>query len=211
MPARRAPSRSRRALTLLELLLAVAITTIVGLAMATAMTATARGMTTAGDARSAVQRAHVAYVRLRSYTSQALALLQADPSRGFAVWLQDDVPANKVNLSELRCFWFDASAGTLSVELMALPDSWTPEMVEAHDIELDPDADFLAVMLDQRGLGYTQTEILTEGLDNLEIIFDGDDPKQSRRFRVALTIAATDSTENPVLMTFGLVNHQPPR
>ena len=30
-------------------------------------------------------------------------------------------------------------------------------------------------------------------------------------FRVALTIAATDSTENPVLMTFGLVNHQPPK
>jgi len=204
-------ARRRAGLTLLELLLAVAITAVVGLAMATAMTATARGMTTAGDARSAVQRAHVAYVRLRSYTAQALALLQSDPSRGFAIWLNDDVPANSVNLSELRCFWFDPEAGTLTVERLSLPESWTEEMVEEHDVRLDADSDFLSAMLDQRSQGYTTQDVLTEGLDDLSLTFDGDDPTLSRRFRVALTIAATDATENPVLMTFGLVNHQPPR
>ena len=105
-----------RGLTLLELLLALSVTAMVGLAMSTAMTATARGMTNAGDSRSALQRANVAYTRLRGYTIHSLSLLQHDPTKGFVLWGSDDYPGGKVNLSELRVFWFDAALGVISVE-----------------------------------------------------------------------------------------------
>ena len=120
----KSPRLGIRGLTLLELLLALAITSIVGLAMSTAMTATAHGMTNAGDMRSALQRANVAYTRLRGYTMQSPALLQNDPGNGFVLWGDDHNPGGRINLSEIFVFWFDQDAGVLSVEQLSLPEGW---------------------------------------------------------------------------------------
>jgi len=200
-----------RGLTLIELVIAIAITAIIGLAMSTAMSATARGMASAGDSRSALQRAHAAYVRIRAYTSSGLALLQNDPSRGFALWLDDSVPGGRVNLSELRCIWFDASTGMLSSERLVLPQGWTEDMRENYDRTLDPSSDFLSAMAAERAAGYTVQEILVDGLTGWLLETDGPDPQLEERIRLSLDVQTTDGTDGPVLMTFGLINHTVPR
>lgn len=208
---RRRGGRAERGLTLLELLLAVAITAMIGMAMSTAMTATARGMVSAGDARSALQRAHVAYTRLRAYTSAARALLQCDPSRGFALWLDDSNPGGRVNLSELRCFWYDSAAGTITTERLNLPESWSDDIRERYDRALDPSADFLAALAAERAAGYTVQEPMVDGLAGWMLEYDGPDPQVDDRFRLTLRVLTTDNTDGPVLMTFGLINHTVPR
>lgn len=207
-----APRPARfRGLTLLELLLALAITAIVGLAMSTAMTATARGMTNAGDMRSALQRANVAYTRLQGYTMRSHALLQNDPKSGFVLWDNDENPGGRVNLSEIRVFWFDPALGELSVERLSLPEGWTQEMKDDYDEELSPGENFMAALKDERGFGYTQSEMISDGLAGWAIEFDESDPQMASRFRLQLTVQTSDGATSPVMMTFGLINHAAPR
>lgn len=205
---------TRRGLTTLELLLAIAVTAVIALAIATVMTAVARGLTGASEGRSALQRAHAAHARLRAYTDVSLCLLQCDPGHaagdGFALWLSDDRPGGKVNLSEFRVFWFDASAGTLSVERVVFPKDWTAEMVEAADIELSASADFLQEMAAQRKLGYTETTILADGLAGSALAHSAAGPQQAARFRLTIDAPSPADPAQQVMMALALPNHEEP-
>lgn len=200
-----------RGLTLLELLLAVSITSLVGLAMATVMTAAARGMTSAGDARSALQRAHAAYSRLRMYTDTGLCLLQNDPARGFVLWLNDEKLNAKVNLTELRVFWFSPQTGLLTVERVVFPPAWDAAKQDDANVKVNPGADLFALMTDQRALGYTQTETIADGAIAFTVEAAAPAIAEATRFRATLTTDAGPDGQAPVLMAFGLANHQQPQ
>ena len=208
--SRQTPSRRRKGMTLLELLLAFSITALIGLAMATVMTAAARGMSGAGQARSALQRVHAAYIRTRAYTDSGLCLLSVDPTRGFAFWLHDETPGGRLNLLELRVFWWNNGDGTLTVERVQVPEAWAPELVAAYNIPIPSAANFFQIMLDQRSLGMTATETIADGLDNASLAFAGTTPMDVERFRMTLTVTTAPQTQEPVLMTFGLMNHTKP-
>lgn len=201
----------RRGLTLLELLLAVVVTSFVGLALSTAMTATARGITGAGNARSALQRAHAAYVRLRAYTDPGLCLLQHDPERGFVLWLNDSRPTGTVNLSEMRVFWVRPDEGLIVVERVAFPPEWPEALVETLDTVVPSASDFFAVMTDQRALGNTAEDTLVDGVIAADLMHAEADPMQASRFRVRLTMDAGTQEVQPVLMALGMRSHQAPR
>lgn len=207
-PARR--RGRRKGMTLLELLLAFAITAIIGLAMATVLTTAARGISGAGEARSALQRVHAAYVRTRAYTDSGLCLLGVDKDKGFAFWLHDETPGGRLNLLELRVFWWNTGDGTFIVERVKVPDAWAPELVAAYNIPVSSAADFFQVMLDQRSLGMTSAEVIADGLEIAALGFTGVDPQNAQRFRLTLTVATGPQTQEPVLMTFGLTNHTKP-
>lgn len=204
-------ARVRRGLTVLELLLAVAITAIVGMAIATVMTTVSRGMTSAGEARSALQRVHAAHVRLRAYTDSARSVLAYDPDRGFALWLHDDRPGGAVNLSELRVFWFDAGAQRIRVERVKWPEEWPAELVEAADIELSPSADFFAEMEQQRALGYTEVGTIADGVTDAEMAFNESPVNRANRARMTLRVAVADNESQDVLLAFGFPNHAEPQ
>lgn len=208
--SRQTPSRRRKGMTLLELLLAFSITALIGLAMATVMTAAARGMSGAGQARSALQRVHAAYIRTRAYTDSGLCLLSVDPTKGFALWLHDETPGGRLNLLELRVFWWNNGDGTLTVERVQVPEAWAPELVAAYNIPIPSAANFFQIMLDQRSLGMTATETIADGLDNASLAFAGTTPMDVERFRMTLTVTTAPQTQEPVLMTFGLMNHTKP-
>ncbi len=211
MNRRSALSASRRGgMTLVELLLAFSITVIIGMAMATVMTTAARGLSSAGEARSALQRVHAAYVRTRAYTDSGLCLLAVDQNQGFALWLDDNKPGGRINLLELRVFWWNNGDGTLSVERVKTPDAWAPELVDAYNIPISSAANFFQVMLDQRLMGMTSTEIIADGIDNASIAFAKAAAQNSERFRMTLTVSTGPDTQEPVLMTFGLMNHTNP-
>ncbi len=199
-----------RGLTLLELLLAFSITAIIGLAMATVMTTAARGLTGASEGRSGLQRAHAAYLRTRAYTDSALDLLAVDPNRGFAIWLHDEKPGQRVNMLELRVFWWNNGDGTLTVERVRTPVGWAPELVDNYNIVLASSADFFQVMLDQRVLGMTASEVIADGITNAGVSYGGNDPQSVQRFRLSLTVSTGQGAEEPVLLTLGLLNYLKP-
>ncbi len=209
------PERRRAGLTLLELLLAVAITVVIAMAIATVMTAVARGLAGASEGRSAMQRLHAAHVRVRAYTDVSLCLLQHDPKHvagdGFALWLADDRPGGKINLTEFRVFWFNPDDGTLSVERVTLPAAWTDEQLEAADVELATQADFLNEIVQQRQLGYTTTTILADGLTSSTLEHSAASDLDAVRFQLSLGAPIDAEPDQKVLMALALPNHTEPQ
>lgn len=202
---------SRPGLTLLELLLAVSITAMVGLAMTTVMTSVARGLTSTKSERSALTRVHAAYVRLRAYTDPALCLLQHDATRGFAIWLEDSKPGATVNLREMRAFWFDPASGRLTAERVKFPAAWPPELQDSFDIDLSPGADFLAEMKTQRTLGYTSEQTITDQMNGFTLAFDNILTQKNRRFRLTFQAFAGDVGDKPVLTAYSFPDYLEPR
>ncbi len=200
-----------RALALVELLIAVTITSVIGVAMAALMTSAARAMSASTGARSGLQRAHAAYTRLRAYTEPALCLLQHDAYGNFAIWLSDSVPGEKVNLTEFRVFWFDVAGETLTVERVALPDSWTQEMKDEYDIQLSPNSDFISLMLDERSRGYTSGMALADGMVGLMLVHTAANDQSAQRFRLTINVSTGPGLSEPILMAFGLPQHQQPK
>lgn len=209
-PRPRCGPRARPGLTLVELMLALSITVITGLAMVTATSAVARGITGINAARSALQRAHAAHARLRAYTEPGRCFLAWDATRGFAMWLHDDRANDLVNLTELRVFWFDDAAGTLSVERVTFPDGWPDEDYEAVDVELSSGTDMFAAIESMRALGYTQTEVLADGVAALELAHSALSLTEANRVRLTLGVTLDDGEQESVLFVFGMPNHEEP-
>lgn len=215
-PGRQPPPRMalRQGLTLLELLLAVAVTAVVALAIATVMVSVARGLSGAGESRSAMQRVLAGHARVRAYTDAALCMLQNDADHaagsGFALWLSDDRPGGHVNLTEFRVFWFDPAAGTLSVERVTFPPEWPQELVLEADIELAATADFMQAMAAERLLGRTTSTILADGLSAASLDFVGASILPALRFQLTLGAPTTADPGQTVLLALGLPNHKEP-
>ncbi|MBL8746155.1 MAG: hypothetical protein JNK58_07345 [Phycisphaerae bacterium] len=203
------PAR-RRALTVLELLLATAITVIAGMALSAVLTTVARNITADTDSRSALTRAHAAYVRLRAYTEPALCLLQNDNQRGFALWLDDKKRSNTVNLREIRAVWTNNPDGTITVERVAFPDAWPKELQDDSDVALSSGADFLSEMLVQRKNGYTRSETLCDEVASAHLEHDTINPRDAAVFRFTLTM--NDRSDHPpsVLTVHSFPNHLTP-
>lgn len=211
MRRRRRNPECRRGLTLLELLIAVSITTLAGLALSTVMTTVARSITGATDARSALQRAHAAYARIRAFTGPGFCLLQHDASKGFALWLNDNKAGNTVNLREYRVFWHDKGTGEITAERVHFPDEWPAELQEEFDLVLSPGSDFLLEMEAQRALGYTKTETICDGV--LQCALAHGAPTIEAATNFTLTFSMDDASEQPpdILTAYAFFNHMEPR
>lgn len=211
MNRRRSIASVRRGLTLLELMIAVSITAIAGLALTTVMTTVARSITSSAGSRSALQRAHAAYIRLRAFTDPGLCLLQHDPARGFALWLEDTTPGGSVNLREVRVFWFSADSGTITMERVEFPGHWPKDKQIEHDVPLSPGANFLNEMEHQRSLGCTRTETLCDGMIGLSLAYDHVSAQKARKVWITLTM--DDSTDDPpqILTSYAFMSHREPK
>lgn len=198
-------------MTLLELLLAVAITSLMALALASVMTGVARGMTSTGDARSALQRAHAAFVRMRAYTEPARCLIQHDPKRGFVIWLNDDKPGGTVNLREMRAVWYSEDRRSLEVERVVFPASWPKELADSFDIGLVRGSDFLTIIQQERSLGYTSTEVAGDGITGWSLAHEGVSVEAARRLRLTMELEAGDRRTETVLTAHAFVHHAEPR
>lgn len=199
-----------RGLTMLELLLATAITVIAGLALAAVMTTVARNISSDTDARSALQRSHSAYVRLRAYTEPALCLLQNEKGQGFAIWLDDAKQSNTVNLREMRAVWLDNKDGTITVERVVFPESWPAELQDDSDVALSSGANFLNEMLAQRQKGYTKSEVLCDEVAGAALEHDTSDPQDANVVRFTLTMNDQSSQPPQVLTVHSFLNHAKP-
>lgn len=103
---------SNSGLTILELLLALAITGIIGSAVAAMLTATAVGTGDRGNARSLVVRQKTLDARLSAACRSSKAIL-AFGSNYLVLWMADTNADKAPNLSELRRIEWDSAASQL--------------------------------------------------------------------------------------------------
>jgi len=204
--------RSRAGLTLVELLIALAITVIAGLAIATVTTAMARGVTQSNDARGALQRALTAHARLREYLTTSLCVLAHDEEQGVAIWLNDDRANGQVNISEVRVFWFDPAddSGDMTLERVTFPEAWDEDTLAANDITLADLDDPFTVMASMRDLGHTTTTTLADGIAGVGVASSHDSLQASNRVVVELDVRVGATGAERVLIAAGLANHRIP-
>ncbi len=198
----------RRGVTLLELMLALSVTAMVGLGVASMLSMISSSTQDARDARSLLLRAHAGQIRLRSYLDSSLSLLQHDADQGLAVWLLDQRTIDEVNLSEIRVFWFDDVTGTLTVEWVSFPEGWTELQIQTFDTVVPVGADYFAEMQAQRAGGMTATLDLIEGMTWHQMNFDAKNILDATRVTAQMEFEVAEGDRRRTLSTFGLANHQ---
>ena len=203
------PRIRHRGMTLVELLIALAITTVIGLAMVTVLTTVARGLSSANGERSALQRANVLSHRLTSYSQAALAIIAADKG-GLAMWLHDETGEQQVNLLELRVFWFDEDSEVVTLEYVSFPDTWTEEEVDAANTIVTSIEDPFVVMEQQRALGYTVSNEIVDGVGGIAVIASNKSAPASPRFAMTLDLVIEPGRTEPVLLSVALPMHTEP-
>ncbi|MFG0275075.1 MAG: hypothetical protein ACF8QF_08460 [Phycisphaerales bacterium] len=206
----RRTATTRRALTLLELMLALAITGMIGVGIASTMTMVAAGAQGERDGRSAILRTHAVGVRLHAYLDNSLCVLQHDANRGVALWLQDTGGEGAVNLSEIRIIWWDEANRRLSVERLDMPEEWSVLLRATYNVAVPASSDFFAVMLAQRDAGVTKEQTLMESVESFNASFNAIDVQDATRMDLALDEEVEAIGVFQALLTFSLNDHRRP-
>jgi len=205
----RDPATTRRGLTLVELMLALTVTVVIGAGLASLLTVI--GQTTAydRDARSGSLRAHAAQVRLQAYSETALCVLQANDSGEFVLWLEDGKDPGAVNVSEFRVFWV-SDEGVVTCERVDFPDDWTEAQLNDNDGVLPAATDFFNMMIALRGVGSTERVTIVDGVQNVSLEFDPVTPVDAVRLRFRFTQMYESGVEIDSLIAIALPSHQTP-
>lgn len=168
-PARAA--RPRRGLTLLELLLAAAITVMVAAAIAGMLGAVSSGVDTRRDQRTVMVLSSTAHSRIGAYVGPSRCLLGHD-SANLTIWLNDDRPSETVHATEIRWLTFDEEAGTISATFVQFPDEWTQAQKNLEDLEYPNNASWSTVLSYYETRGWTQTIPLVNRVQSITITRD---------------------------------------
>ncbi len=205
-----AGAMSRKGFTSVELLIALVITAMVGVGVASMMRMVADASEGDADRRSVLVRAHAAQARLKAYVGGALNVLQHDAAQGVAVWLHDQRAENNVHLSELRVLWWDKATSSILMERVQWPENWTDLMIESADVVVPKASDFFVAMIAQRDQGFTVIEPLVDDVEDFTVEFQGATPTASERLRIRLVLRTASGRTEEILLAFGLPYHEQP-
>ena len=136
--------RHRVGFTLIETLLAVCITAMVGTGIATMMSVLSRDIGLQYEARGVLVRTSTAQARLSSYVAPARHVLEADES-ALVLWLEDARESNTVHASEIRWVRHDEHQDRLIVEFVAFPEAWSEAAKAIADTEYPANASWSSV------------------------------------------------------------------
>lgn len=160
-------------MTTLELLLALTITAVVAVAALALLHMATVGLSHPRDNREVIVRTATGRARLAAYVTPARMVLDAGGSNA-VLWLDDHRPGGTVHGSELRWIRFDGIDGTLGVDYVKYPDTWTQPEIEIADLEHPDGSDWDVVRQTYDAAGHLATLVLLDGLESAAASVDGD-------------------------------------
>ena len=125
---------TRRGFTLLETILAISITAMVGAGIATMMAVLGSDASMQYDLRSVLVRSSAAQSRLSAYIAPARCLLEADAG-ALVLWFDDSRESDTIHASELRWITHDPITRRVNVEFVSFPASWSQSARALTDTE----------------------------------------------------------------------------
>jgi len=175
----------RRGLTLVELILAVAITTLIGAAIASMMAAVSYGSDSSKDMRSLVARSKAVNARISAAIRGSTMVL--DRGDGFLVlWTSDTDENGQPNLREIRRL--DYNAAGQSISSYAAPEG-------ASDVEYELSDDFEAITDGLMGGGDFPQTLWATGVSAWDLALDTPDPQTASLVSYQLTLTAGDMSD----------------
>jgi prepilin-type N-terminal cleavage/methylation domain-containing protein len=219
MRAKQSQARARRGVTLIELLLAIAITAMIALGVASMMTAVSTVAETDREARSALLRSLAVREALRAYVEESLCVLQiSDDELAIAVWLEDDLGPGLVNISELRVIRFDPATDAVVAERVVFPAGQHPVVRQSFDYIVTDGMDPIAMIQTFSGMSLTAKTTLASGVSAARWSLSDATERSAVRARLWFELLApaaasadpADVPKTPMLVAFGLPEHRSP-
>jgi prepilin-type N-terminal cleavage/methylation domain-containing protein len=207
----------RRGLTLVELMIALAITVLIGAALVTLLHAVAFATEASVETREIVVRAHAIDSRLSLYTDPALAVLDVrDDGAGIALWLADTRANDVVNATEIRWLEYDAETGTITVRYVDFPDDWSEELLDLWDLEYDATAHAVGdawwtVLDDHAAMEHISEVLLADHLVGLTLSVPEGGAYEASRFDLTYQFEDTDGDVVSILAVAALEDHMAPQ
>lgn len=181
-----------RGLTLVELLLGLAITGVIGAAVTTMLFSTYHGSTSREELRTLLVRGEIGAMRLRmSLRSSTRVLARGD---GYLVLWMGDTRANDApDLSELRRIELDSDTGEL------LSYKAPADLPEAQDAEYDlATTDFGAVTNSLKGSASFPGQVWAADVTAWTTKLDAGDPQECGFVGYAITMTLNDVAQTIV-------------
>jgi hypothetical protein len=171
---------TRRGLTFLEFILALAITAMVALAITGMLTSVAMGQRLRRDNRAFVIRTHALKSRLSAYIAPSRSFLMCNGT-DLVLWFNDSRESDSVHASEVRWLIFDSANNKLEVHYVSFPDDWTEVAKALEDQEYPYDANWPAVRSSYEANDLIARYTLLDGLASVWITTDEAAPIDSRQ------------------------------
>jgi hypothetical protein len=183
-------ARSRRAVTLVELLIGLSITAVTCGILAVLINATAMGTSTQNDGRRALVRLQAVKAVLEDEFVNARCIL-ATGSNYVCYWTGDSTGPttvnNAVNFSELRMLAIDSS-GNLNVYCCKWPSGTSNATILANDTQYALATDWRSTAEALRGTTYYSTNTLATGASALTISLDSASPSTAKLINLQVTL-----------------------
>ena len=199
---------TRRGLSLLELLMAVIITAMVGVGIAGMLGAVSSGVGTRKDNREIMVRSHAAQCRLAAYLAISQCVLASSGSE-ITIWLADSRQSNTVHASEVRWLRFNSVTGEFTVDYVDFPAGWTKTASELADLEYPSDTNWETVRAYYSSKGLLTSRALVDDLLTVAIRRDHNDAMAARHITFDLEFEG-ENVPVPVQVSGTIQNHAPP-
>ena len=165
-----------RGLTLVEMLLALASTALIGAAIASMLVAVSYGTSSSHDMRSVVIKHKALSSRINAAMRQSRMVL--DAGEGWIVlWVNDDNGDEKPSWLEWQRLEWDGAADTLRSFLPVIPDGWTQETVDLVNASYELDRDFGAITAAWSGLSSFPGVVWATRIEDWSLALDDADPQ----------------------------------
>jgi hypothetical protein len=161
----------RRGFTLIEVMFAALLMTVVGVAIVGFMSAYANGIRGRSTMNDPALESSLATRRLATLAPSFCYVLQVNGARA-AIWLSDTVPSRSVHLSELGLVSFDEETGEIIFESVN-PTAFNNDLTLDREFAYNAATDFIGAMETQRSFGRTMRQILAEGIDSISFSTQG--------------------------------------
>lgn len=194
--------RPGRAFTMVELLLALAITGLVSASVAAMLMAVSYGTSSDRDLRTVVVNTKVIDARISSAIRSSRAILETGTDY-LVLWSDDTNPngtADAPDLSEIRLI--ERDSGSDELNSYKFPDSWTQAQIDAanesYQLSGNPAGFFLTETTQAKTAGYFQPTLWGSGITAIQFQLDDTDPATTSMASYRLTLSAGDLTDTVV-------------
>jgi type II secretory pathway pseudopilin PulG len=200
---------NRRGLSLLEMLLAIGITSIIGAAIASMMAASTNSLSAKDDGRQLAIRLATTQVRLGAYIAPSLCLL--DKGNDYlTLWTEDSRESDTVHASEIRWIRFDETTNMLNVLFVDFPDEWSQSAIDTADIECNSATNYESLLTGLQNDTLIESISLVDAMASCSFWTNDSDPLSATRICIRFSFESFFGETNDALVDETIRIHSPP-
>jgi|TARA_B100000959_G_C14953463_1_gene612780 hypothetical protein len=200
---------NRRGLSLLEMFLAIGITSIIGAAIASMMAASTNSLSAKDDGRQSAIRLATTQIRLGAYIAPSLCILDKGNSH-LTLWTDDTRESETVHASEIRWVRYDESTNLLNVLFVNFPDEWSQSMIDAADIECTSATNYESLLTGLQNDKLIDSISLVDAMASCSFWINNSNPLSATRICIRFSFDSSFGETNDSLVDETIRIHRPP-